>query len=271
MSLRSNANPAAERPRSPAMAINEPARAPLRSTGSRPSRSPSAVTDAAQPALATRSPPTMPAPQCATSEDHMPSVSFGGTVGRRLRWRAEGDDEAGHPGTHRLDVGGVLGDGFAADVVRGGPVQPEVAALHEHVGTDRNPTVRRVHHGGVVPGAHNHIGGLPASTDQPVDDGELTASSVGPDGPPGASRSRFAASLARLPLRYLETLSVGPTSEVRDVQGGTDRVGDQVPAVDPDGPPRALFIAALLLAVLTVGAVLAPSPPSGAPRPRRSR
>ena len=40
------------------------------------------------------------------------------------------------------------------------------------------------------------------------------------------------------------------------MQGGTDRVGDQVPAVDPDGPPRALFIAALLLAVLTVGAVL---------------
>jgi hypothetical protein len=40
------------------------------------------------------------------------------------------------------------------------------------------------------------------------------------------------------------------------VQGGTDRVPDQVPAVDPDGPPRAVLIAALLLAVLAVGAVL---------------
>jgi len=40
------------------------------------------------------------------------------------------------------------------------------------------------------------------------------------------------------------------------VQGGTDRAPDQVPAGDPDGPPRALVIAALLLAVLALGAVL---------------
>ncbi len=40
------------------------------------------------------------------------------------------------------------------------------------------------------------------------------------------------------------------------MQGGTDRAPDQAWAADPDGPPRALMIAALLVAVLAVGAVL---------------
>lgn len=41
------------------------------------------------------------------------------------------------------------------------------------------------------------------------------------------------------------------------MQGGTDRAPRDDAAADPDGPPRALLIAALLLAVLAVGAVLA--------------
>jgi hypothetical protein len=44
---------------------------------------------------------------------------------------------------------------------------------------------------------------------------------------------------------------------VSDVQGGADRAPEEAPAVDPDGPPRALIIAALLLAVVAIGAVLA--------------
>lgn len=44
---------------------------------------------------------------------------------------------------------------------------------------------------------------------------------------------------------------------MRDVQGDTDRGGRDDSAVDPDGPPRALLIAALLVAVLAVAGVLA--------------
>lgn len=41
------------------------------------------------------------------------------------------------------------------------------------------------------------------------------------------------------------------------MQGGTDRAPRDDSAVDPDGPPRALMITALLVAVLAIGAVLA--------------
>ena len=75
--------------------------------------------------------------------------------------------------THRLDVGGVLRDGLAADVMRRGPVQPEVPALDQHVGGHHGAAVGCSHHGRVVAGAERDPRRLIAPADQPVDDREL--------------------------------------------------------------------------------------------------
>lgn len=72
--LRHNSYPACERPGSPISAMTSPGRAPLRRTGARPPRSPSAVTDTTHCGPDTRSPPTMPAPNRSAS-CHMPSAT----------------------------------------------------------------------------------------------------------------------------------------------------------------------------------------------------
>ena len=93
--------------------------------------------------------------------------------GSGVRRCAESHDEGGRARAHRLDVGGVLRDGLAADVVRGRPVEPEMPALDQHVGGDHHPAIGGVHHGGVIARAHRHAVGHAPARHQPVDEREL--------------------------------------------------------------------------------------------------
>ena len=63
-----SASPAAAAPRAPETAITSPTRAPERSTGERPSRSPKAVTAIVNVSDTERSPPTTPHPGASCSQ-----------------------------------------------------------------------------------------------------------------------------------------------------------------------------------------------------------
>ncbi len=151
----------------------EPGRAPDRSTGARPPRSPSTVTDTTHCGLLTRSPPTIPASNRPASY-HIPSASALTWAAERFRRRTEADDKCGHPRAHRLDVGGVLRHGFTANVMRRRPVQPKVATFHEHVGGYHHPAVGGRYHRAVVAGPDNHIARRGPAAGQSVDHLELT-------------------------------------------------------------------------------------------------
>ena len=90
----------------------------------------------------------------------MPSASSTSLRGGGVARRAERDDERRRRRTHRLDVGGVLRDGLAADVMRRRPVEPEVPALDQHVGGHHGPAVGGDDHGRVVTGAEHDRRGL---------------------------------------------------------------------------------------------------------------
>ncbi|CNW00718.1 Uncharacterised protein [Mycobacterium tuberculosis] len=92
---------------------------------------------------------------------------------RRLSGCSKADHERGGPRPHRLDVGGILGDRLAADVLRCRPVQPEVTILHQHVRRHHSATIAGRHQRGIVAGPEQYRGGLSAPPHQPVDHGEL--------------------------------------------------------------------------------------------------
>ena len=69
---------------------------------------------------------------------------------RQVRWRRESHQQRRSGSAHRCDVGEVCGGGLAPHVVPGGPVEPEVDVLDEHIGRGDDPAVRSEHHGGVV-------------------------------------------------------------------------------------------------------------------------
>ncbi len=87
--------------------------------------------------------------------------------------RAECDDERGGPRTHRLDVGRVLRDRLAADVVRRGPIEAEMPALDEHVGGNHRLPAAYRHHRRIVARSQRDSLGLIAASHQSVDDAEL--------------------------------------------------------------------------------------------------
>jgi hypothetical protein len=70
----------------------------------------------------------------------------------------EGEQQGGGDGAHGGDVGEVLGGGLAADVVGGGPVAAEVAALDEDVRAGDGPPVRGRDQRRVVARAKEHGG-----------------------------------------------------------------------------------------------------------------
>ena len=105
----------------------------------------------------------MPAPMRRASS-HMPSTSASTCAAGVSPGAPKATTNAVGRAAHRLDVGGVLGDRLAADVVRRRPVQPEVPVLHEHVGRHqrrgrRRPTPPPRRH----PGPSTHRGGLLAA------------------------------------------------------------------------------------------------------------
>jgi len=78
----SRARPAADSPTRPARASRSPGRAPLRSTGARPCRSPIAVTETVTSGLRTTSPPTRLAPARAASAPRAAEQSAAQSTGR---------------------------------------------------------------------------------------------------------------------------------------------------------------------------------------------
>ena len=141
--LRHNAYPAADRPRSPATATTSTRGRTAARTGARPARSPSTVTETTHCGLLTRSPPTMPAPDPASLVPHAV-----GQLDRPARRACQpgapnATTNAVARSAHRLDVGGVLRDGFSADVMRRRPVQPKVPAFDQHVGGHHDAAVAR--------------------------------------------------------------------------------------------------------------------------------
>ena len=103
-----------------------------------------------------------------------PVAEFGHLCRRGVRRRAESDHEGRHPRTHRLDIRGVLRNRLAAHVMRAGPVETKMTTLDEHVGAHRDPSVRRIHDGGVIARSHPNSGRPASSGIQPVDHGELS-------------------------------------------------------------------------------------------------
>ena len=164
--------PAAERPSVPATATTSPIRAPDRSTGT----------------------PSLQVAECGDGDHdlgtlHQVAADDLGTAARRLpphplvqrierRERrvgraAERDDVTLRTRPHRGDVGAVLRDRLAADLLRRRPVGAEVPALHQHVGGHHHPGVGHRDDGGVVPRPDEHRRpGLAAGGD-PVDHREL--------------------------------------------------------------------------------------------------
>ncbi len=86
----------------------------------------------------------------------------------------ERHDETGGTRPHRHHVGGVLRDGLATDIGRRRPVEPEMPALDEHVGTHHEPSVGRGEQRGVVAGTEQHLRALLTTGVDPVDHGEFT-------------------------------------------------------------------------------------------------
>ena len=113
----STASPAAAQPSRPATATTSPGRAPERVTGSRPSRTPSAVTARVSVSARAMSPPTTLAPTGSHSS-RRPSASDERPVGGQVGRRGQADQQGGRHGAHGGHVGEVLRGGLAAHVVR---------------------------------------------------------------------------------------------------------------------------------------------------------
>lgn len=74
---------------------------------------------------------------------------------------------------HRHHIGGVLRDRLPPDIAGAGPVAAEVPALHQHVGGDDEPAVRRRDQRRVVAGAEQHARRLHPVCVDAVDQREL--------------------------------------------------------------------------------------------------
>ena len=111
--------PAPRCPRSPATATTSPARAPLRSTGARPSSEPRAVTAIVSVSETVRSPPSTAHPGASASHAaRRPSASSLDERQPRVVRHGQRDQQRGRSGAHRRDVGEVHRRRLPAQVER---------------------------------------------------------------------------------------------------------------------------------------------------------
>ena len=178
----------AEWPSWPATASCEPGRAPDRSTGARPARSPSTVTDTTHCGLADQVAADDAAPTRSASS-HIPSASARTCCGGRVGGRAETDHERGGPCAHRLDVGGVLRDGLTADLLRAStsPAGNACPSTSMSVETTTRPSASHNHRGvvarserrrGAAAGARRPAGRSCANSPSSTQRGRLSAPSA---------------------------------------------------------------------------------------------
>ena len=200
----------------------------------------------------------MPAPILPASS-HIPSTSASTCAAGVSPGAPKPTTNAVAPRAHRLDVGGVLGDRLAADVVRRRPVQPEMPVLHQHVGRHHDPAVA----GRPPPPRRRRARAAPhAGWRRPRTRRSMTANSPSCCSVGGPRLCRRARHLLRR-LRPCEatygrttrgTVGTLPEMDRRCARG--EQCDGQVPDTDPGGPPRALIIAAIALAVVAIGVVL---------------
>ena len=137
------------------MATRSPGRAPDRSTGSRPSNEPSAVTATVMSRALVTSPPSRLAPAAWLSFKRPSAKSSTQPNGKVGRCR-EPDQQASCPGANRFDIGDIDCDRLAPDIAGLGPVAPEVDALDQHVHRRRHD-ISDAEHGGIVPWANAYV------------------------------------------------------------------------------------------------------------------
>ena len=114
------------------MATRSPGRAPDRSTGSRPSNDPKAVTATVMSRALVTSPPSRLTPAAWLSWAEAVGEIEHPAQGQVCRC-GEADQQTSCPGPNRLDIGDVDRDRLTSDVASLGPITPEVHSLDEHV------------------------------------------------------------------------------------------------------------------------------------------
>ena len=96
-----------------------------------------------------------------------------------VRWQGQGDKhERGHA-THGGNVADIAGHGLDADLLRRGPVAPEVTGFHQHVRGDQQKISvreRSADDGGIIANSGHQVGmGDGGVVGQSTDQGKLTA------------------------------------------------------------------------------------------------
>ena len=168
----SSARPAADRPSGPAVASTSPGRAPERVTGSRPCRSPRAVT-ASSTLLNRAVSPRPPTPQPGPPRRRAPRPPPAPTT-RAARRGSERDEQRGRGGPHGRDIGQAADRSTVPDVRWPGPVAAEVPPLQQEIRGRDDPAVGGGEHGGVVPDPDDRARSRPHSGCHLRDEAELT-------------------------------------------------------------------------------------------------